>query len=149
MLGQQLEKRIFYLWNKALRIMKRTYLLTAWSRVLLEKLTSSQSSQEIPSILLNPRFIIAFTTARHLSLSPARSIQSMPCYSTSWRSILILSSCLWLGLPGGLFPSGYPANTMQAPLLSPIHATSHAHPSRFDHLNKIWWWAQIPKLLIL
>ena len=32
-----------------------TYLLTPWSRVLLEKLTGSVSSQEIPPILWNPK----------------------------------------------------------------------------------------------
>src|SRR5215469_8815174 len=32
-----------------------TYLLTAWSRVLLEKLTDSAASQEIPRILWNPK----------------------------------------------------------------------------------------------
>ena len=32
-----------------------TYLLTPWSRVLLEKLTGSAASQEIPRILSNPK----------------------------------------------------------------------------------------------
>ena len=32
-----------------------TYLLTPWSRVLLEKLTGSAASQEIPHILWNPK----------------------------------------------------------------------------------------------
>ena len=32
-----------------------TYLLTPWSRVLLEKLTGSAGSQEIPHILWNPK----------------------------------------------------------------------------------------------
>jgi hypothetical protein len=32
-----------------------TYLLTPWSRVLLEKLTGSAAIQEIPLILLNPK----------------------------------------------------------------------------------------------
>jgi len=32
------------------------YLLTPWSRVLLEKLTGSAASQEIPRILWNPKF---------------------------------------------------------------------------------------------
>jgi hypothetical protein len=32
-----------------------TYLLTPWSRVLLEKLTGSAASQEIPRILCNPK----------------------------------------------------------------------------------------------
>ena len=33
-----------------------TYLLTPWSRVLLEKLTGSAASQEIPRISWNPKF---------------------------------------------------------------------------------------------
>ena len=32
-----------------------TYLLTPWSRILLEKLTGSAASQEIPRILWNPK----------------------------------------------------------------------------------------------
>jgi len=32
-----------------------TYLLTPWSRVLLEKLTGSAASQEIPRTLWNPK----------------------------------------------------------------------------------------------
>jgi len=45
------------------------YLLTSWSRVLLEKITSSAASQEIPCILWNPKFITVLTSAPHLSLS--------------------------------------------------------------------------------
>ena len=40
------------------------YLLTPWSRVLLEKLIGSAASQEIPRIFGTRRFI---TSARHLS----------------------------------------------------------------------------------
>ena len=45
------------------------------------KANSSSASQEIARILWNPKvhqLINSFTTARHLSLSYARSIQSMP-----------------------------------------------------------------------
>ena len=45
-----------------------TYLLTPWSRVLLEKLTGSAASQEIPRIFGARRFITVLTSARHLSL---------------------------------------------------------------------------------
>jgi len=38
--------------------------------------------------------ILSFTSARHLSLSWVSSIQSIPPHSTSWWSILILSSHL-------------------------------------------------------
>jgi len=77
------------------------YLLTSWSRVLLEKLTGSVASQEIPRIFGTRRFVTVFTSARHLSLSWANSIQSSQPPPTSWRSILILSSHLRLGLPNG------------------------------------------------
>ena len=44
-------------------------LLTPWSRVLLEKLTGSAASQEIPRIFGTRKFITVLTSARHLSLS--------------------------------------------------------------------------------
>ena len=46
-----------------------TYLLTPWSRVLLEKLTGSKASQEIPSIFGTLMFLTVLTSARQLSLS--------------------------------------------------------------------------------
>jgi len=85
-----------------------SYLLTTWSTVLLEKLTGSQLVKKFPVFCGTWRFITAFTSARHLSLSWANSIQSILPHPTSWRSILILSSHLRLGLPSGLFPSGFP-----------------------------------------
>ena len=45
------------------------YLLTPWSRVLLEKLTGSAAIQEIPRIFGTRRFLTMPTSARHLSLS--------------------------------------------------------------------------------
>jgi len=54
-----------------------TYLLTPWSRVLLEKLTGSAASQEIPRIFGTRRFITVLTSARHLSLSWTKSIRSL------------------------------------------------------------------------
>ena len=50
-----------------------TYLLTPWSRVLLEKLTGSAANQEIPRIFGTRRFLTVLTSARHLSLSLANS----------------------------------------------------------------------------
>ena len=66
-----------------------TYLLTPWSRVLLEKLSGSAVSQEIPRIFGTRKFITVLTSARHLSLSWANSFQSSQPPPTSWRSILI------------------------------------------------------------
>ena len=100
---------------------------TPWSRVLLEKLTGSTSSQEIPCIFGTRKFITILTSARHLSLSWANFIQSPLPAPTFWRSILILSSHLRLGLPSGLFPSGFPTRTLYTPPPCPIRVTCPAH----------------------
>jgi len=103
------------------------YLLPPWSRVLLEKLTSFQLLKKFPTFYGTRKFITAFTSARHLFLSWASSIQSIPPHPTSWRSVLILSFHLCLGLPSGLFPSHFPTKTLYTPLFSPIRATWPAH----------------------
>jgi len=82
------------------------YLLTPWNRVLLEKLTGFQLVKKFPSFYGTLRFITAFTSDRHLSLSWASSIQSIPPHPTSWSSILILATHLLLGHPRGK-QSGY------------------------------------------
>jgi len=82
-------------------------LLSPWSRVLLEKLTGPQLVKNFPAIYGTRRFITAVTTARHLSLSWARSIQFIPPHPTSWRSIIILSSQLRLCLQNGHKSGGH------------------------------------------
>jgi hypothetical protein len=65
-----------------------TYLLTPWSRVFLEKLTSFQLVKKFAT----RRFITAFTSVRHLSLSWAKSIQSTPKLSVQVRGLLFAVS---------------------------------------------------------
>ena len=113
-----------------------TYLLTPWSKAPLEKLTGSAASQEIPCIFGTRRFLTVPTSARHLSLSWANSIQSPPPPPTSRRSILILSSHLRLVLPSGLFPSGLPIRTLCTPLPSHIRTTCPAHLILLDFTTR-------------
>ena len=51
---------------------------TPWSRVLLQKLTGSRVVNKFSAFFGTQRFVTAFTSARHLSLSAASSIQSIP-----------------------------------------------------------------------
>jgi hypothetical protein len=85
------------------------------------------ASQEIPAFYGTRRFTTALTSARHLSLSWASPIQSSHPHPTSWRSILILSSHLRLGLPSGLFPSAFPTKILYTPLPTPVRSTCPAH----------------------
>jgi hypothetical protein len=100
-------------------------LLTPRSRFRSEKLTRPQAVNRLPAFYKTWRFTTAFTTAHHLSLSWAISIQSMPP-RTSRRSILILSSHLRLGLPSGLLLLAYPTKTLYVSLLYPyvLHVLS-------------------------
>jgi hypothetical protein len=84
-----------------------THSLTPYSTVLLEKLTGLELVKNVTAFYGTRKFITSFTSARHLSLSWASSIQALPPHPTCWRSILILSFLLPLGLPSGLFPSGF------------------------------------------
>jgi hypothetical protein len=69
-----------------------TYLLTAWSRVLLEKLTGCHLLKKYLAFHRNRRFITAFTNALRLSLSKKNKyLKEVFCFcgysvSTIWTS---------------------------------------------------------------
>ena len=102
------------------------YLLTPWCRVLLGQLTGLQLVKKFPAFHGTRRFITALTSVRHLSLSWASPIQSIYPHPTSWRSILLLSTHLRLGLHSDLFPSGCPSKILYTP--SPHQYAPHVQP---------------------
>jgi hypothetical protein len=64
--------------------------------------------------------------------------QFSPCpHLTSWRSSLILSSNLRLGLPSDHLPTGLPTKILYAPLISPTRATCRAHLILLDLIHVV------------
>jgi len=93
-------------------------------------------SQEIPRISWNPKVHYRI----HKCPPPVPILSQLdPVHTphhTSWRSTLILSSHLRLGLPRGLLPSGFPTKTLYVSLLSSIRATCPAHPILLDVITR-------------
>jgi hypothetical protein len=127
---------IHFLLNCSSQLSTYLYLLTARCTVLLEQLTVLQPVKKFPAFHGTRRFITALTSVRHLSLSWAIPIQSTYPHPTSCRSVIILSTHLHLGLPSGLFPSGFPHQEPIHPLPSPIRSTCSAHLIILDFITR-------------
>ena len=97
---------------------------------------ADRSSQDIPRILWNPNIHHRLHNSPPLVLILSQIDPVHVPHPTSWKSILILSFHLQLGIPSGLFPPGF--HTCYMP--------SQSHSSRFDHSNNMWRGVQIMKL---
>jgi hypothetical protein len=78
------------------------------------------------------RFITSLTRAHHRSLSWGTWIHSTPLKPISLQSILIPSSHLRLGHPSGLFPTGFPTESLYTSFSSTMRATYPAHVILLD-----------------
>jgi len=107
-----------------------TYLLTPWSRVLLEKPIGSQLVKKFPKFYGTRRSLL------HSQVPPPAPFLSQldpvhPPHPTSRRSILILSSHLCLGLPSGITQSSLIKTHFNIFLHHPSQALNHYFPSDF------------------
>ena len=105
--------------------------------------------EKFPAFYVTRRFITAFTSARHLSLSWARSIQSMlplPTFLKIHLNIILPST------PGSskcFLYSGFPTKTLYTPLHHTCYMPRPSDSSRFDHPKVIGWGVHIVKLVRL
>jgi hypothetical protein len=113
---------------------------------LFEKLSIVQPLKNFPAFYETRRFITVSTRALQWSLSWARSFHSGPSHFVSLRSILILSTHLRLGLPSGVYSSGFQTNNLYP---HSCYISCQSHPPSLDHSNYIWRGVKVMKLLIM
>ena len=108
------------------------------------------ASQEIPLILWNPK--VHYRTHKRPPPVPILG-QPNPVHIPTSHLLEIHPNIiphLRLGLPSGLFPSGFLTKTLYTPLPSPYMLRARpSHSSRFYNPKNIWWAVQIIQLLIM
>jgi hypothetical protein len=111
---------------------------------------SCVATQELPAFYGTWSLVTVFTRALHWSLSWARLIQSIQPHPVSLRSILILSTHLYLVLPSGFFVLAFsPISYMHSFSSHSCYISYPSHPPSRDHFNYTWRRLQVTELLIM
>ena len=153
--SQHIHTSIWHVWPSASIFYRPPYclLLTPYSTVQSPSWEANwfAASQEIPRILWNPK--VHYRTHKHPPPVPVLG-QPNPFHIPTSHLLEIHpniihpstpSTHLCLGLPSGLFPSGFLTKTLHAPplLTHTRHMPSPSHSSRFYRPHSIGWGVQI------
>ena len=117
-----------------------TYLLTPWSRVLLEKLTGFAANQEIPRILWNPK--VHYRTHKRPApvpiLSQLHPVPTTPSHFLKIHLNITLPSTSWS--PQWSLSLSFPHQNLvhTSPFLHTCHMPCPSHSSRFYHPHNIY-----------
>ena len=121
-----------------------TYLLTPWSKILLEKLTGFAANQEIPRILWNPK--VHYRAHKRPPpvpiLSQLHPVSTTPSHFLKIHLNIILPSTAWS--PQWFLSLRFPhQNIVHTSLfLHTCHMPRPSHSSRFYHPHNIGWGVQ-------
>ena len=103
------------------------------------------ASQEIHRILWNLKVHHCFRKCPPPVPILSQLVPVHTPHTISWRSIIIIYSHMWLGLPSGLLPPSFPHQNpfCTSPLRHTCHMSNQSHSSWFYHPKNIGWAVQI------